>query len=190
MAEIITRAQPTSTSEALKAHLRDIEVRKRKLAKSSTLARFRGYRKWIARVGEMTVADFNNAHIRDFIAYLSANQLSPKTVGEVSGLLKSAIASIVNQRTGDQIYLRKWNAKVIDAPEVTKQRQPIVTAPELEDSIAGAFQAGYKLDGVLWALAAGCGARVGELRSLRIGPNETTFYWSPDDSSLTIRTSV
>jgi hypothetical protein len=72
MAKIITRVEPATINQALEAHLRDLEVRKRKPAKPSTLATFRSYQKWIARVGDIAIADFNNASMRDFVEYLSA----------------------------------------------------------------------------------------------------------------------
>jgi integrase len=105
-------------------------------------------------------------------------------------LVKSAIASVVDPTTGEQVHSRAWNTKFLDVPEVKNQRQPTVTATELENAIAAAFETGHMLDGVLWALAAGSGARIGELRALRVGPSEVSSCWNPEDSLLTIRTSM
>jgi integrase len=135
------------------------------------------------------VAEFNNASMREFIAYLSAEGLSPKTVGEVSGLVKSAIGSIVNPETDESRFPRKWNSRFLDAPEIRNQRQPTFTAQELSDAIGAAVQAGQILYAALWSLAAGTGARIGELRSLRVGPNENSSCWNPVDATLTIRPS-
>jgi integrase len=183
MNEVIT------IEDTLDFHIRDLEMRKRKPAKVSTLATFRSYRKWIEPIAKLQVEQFNNASLRDFVSYLSSNNLSPKTIGEVAGLVKSAIASVVDEHTGDRKFDRTWNSKFIDAPEIKLQRQPIVTAKELEDAIKAAMNVGQTRDAVLWALAAGSGARIGELRGLRIGLNETSSYWSPDESALVIRTA-
>jgi integrase len=193
MAEVISlvpsSVESVTIEEALDGHLRELEFRKRKPAKLSTLATFKSYRNWIAHVGHIPVAEFNNASMREFIAYLSSEGLPPKTVGEVSSLVKSAIASIVNPETGESRFPRKWNSRFLDAPEIRNQKQPTVTAQELSDVIGAALQAGQILDAALWSLAAGTGARIGELRSLRVGPNENSSFWNPVDATLTIRTS-
>jgi integrase len=178
-------------ADAVDAYLRDLEHRKRRPAKPSTMATFNAYRKRIiACVGSAPLAQFNNGAMRSFVAALSREKLSAKTIHEIVGLTKSAIASIADADTGECLHPRTWRTQFLDLPELKSQRQPTVTEKELGSAIASAFEAGHKLDAVLWALAAGTGARIGELRAVRVGPLPDVSAWNPADASLTIRASM
>lgn len=190
---VASHPQAMTVADALDAYLRDLEFRKRRPAKPSTLATFNAYRKRIvACVGTAPVAQFNNGAMRDFVGVLSCENLAPKTIHEIVGLIKSSIAHIADADTGECLYPRTWRTAFLDLPEVKSQRQPTVTANELENAVAAAFAAGHKLDAVLWALAAGSGCRIGELRSLRVGPvgPMEVSSWNCDGASLTISTSL
>jgi hypothetical protein len=79
------------------------------------------------------------------------------------------------------VFPRKWNSEFIDAPIVEKQKQPTVTAEQIEQAITRATEA----DAVLFILS---GLRIGEALALRIGPSETSSYFS--DAAVTVHTSL
>ena len=93
------------------------------------------------------------------------------------------MASVVDQN-GDELFPRKWNSDFIDAPVVEKQNQPSVTSEQIEQAIAKANDA----DAVLYILLASSGLRIGKALALRIGPSETSSYFS--DAAVTVHTSL
>jgi hypothetical protein len=93
------------------------------------------------------------------------------------------VASVVDQN-GDELFPRKWNSDFIDAPVVEKQNQPSVTSEQIEQAIAKASDA----DAALYILLASSGLRIGKALALRIGPSETSSYFS--DAAVTVHTSL
>jgi integrase len=187
-----TGVESITIEAAARLWLDNLRTRKRGPAKVSSLAVFSSYLNVhiVPAVGSVKVEDFGNRQMKDFVSHLASKGLGPKSIQEVSGAVKQIISSLVDPDTGNRIHARSWNSAFVDMPFVKAQRQPTVTAKEIENGIGAAFHSEHKLDGALWALAAGSGARIGELRSLRIGPIETSSFWNPEEASLTIRTSV
>jgi integrase len=172
---------------AAQAWLVSLQTRKRKSTKAATLQTFRSHCKRIEpRLGHLAVESVTNATLRDFVAHLTTEKLSPKTINEVLSVLKSIVASVVDPITGDCIYPHTWNSDFIDAPMIGKQNQPIVSTQELERGLSVADEQ----DRALWALASGSGARIGELLAVRIGRSDVSSCWNPSDATLTIQTSM
>jgi integrase len=173
---------------AAEAWLLNLETRKRKPAKAATLQTFRSYLKNHIEpfLGEFAVEWVSNATLREFVAHLSTKNLSPKTINEIVSATKAVISSCVDPETGESLYVRKWNSVFIDAPIIEKQNQPIVSVQDLEDALS----VRNEFDRSLWALAAGSGARIGELLALRIGLSDVSSYWNPADATLSIKTSI
>jgi len=163
----------------------NLETRKRRPAKAATIQVFSSYvRNHISLLGHLPVQTVDNAVLRDFVGQLSKS-LAPKTVCEVTNAVKQIVASVVDS-SGSQVYPRVWNADFIDAPMVQGQRQPIVSSEEIEQ----AMRESGECDRILYALASGTGARIGELLALRIGPSDASSHWNPGEACLTIRTSL
>ena len=184
----MTTAKPTTISEAADCWLFHIEKRKRKPAKLSSIFTFKSHLRAhiLPAIGALDLAAFGNREMRDFVAYLSAKKLSPATIHQVSNTVKQIIASPVDPRTGDALYTRTWNADFLDCPEIGKQSQPTVTAGQIEEAISKASEA----DGVLYALLAASGLRIGEALSLRIDPSESASHFDGAAQAVTVRTSV
>lgn len=123
-------------------------------------------------IGEHEIASFGNFQMRDFVSGLAEKKLAPKTICEISNAVKQIVASAVDQN-GDELFPRTWNSEFIDAPLVEKQKQPSVSAEQIELAIA---QAG-ELDALLYALLAASGLRIGEAMSLRIGHPDSSSYF-------------
>ena len=171
------------------AWLANLETRKRRPAKPATLSTFRSYIRAhvVPALGTTEISTFGNAQMREFVSRLSAQKLSPKTILEVQNAVKQIVASAVDHN-GDELFPKKWNADFIDAPIVGSQRQPTVTAEQIETAISKAPAA----DGVLYLLLAASGLRIGEALSLRIGsgPGSTSESSYFSDGSITVRMSL
>src|ERR1043166_1495037 len=118
---------------AADAWLHTLETRKRRPAKPATLSTLRSIvRAHVSpRLGKLEIATFGNAQMRDFVAHLAAKKLAPKTILEISNAVRQIVASVVDAN-GDEAFSRKWNSEFIDAPIVEKQKQPTVTAEQIE----------------------------------------------------------
>src|SRR5271154_2242696 len=144
-----------TVSNTAESWLAQLAARKRKPVRASSLSTFRSYAEnWICPVlGEREVGSINNRELRDFVSHLSSEGLSPKSVREISSALKQIIASCVNPETGDRLYQRDWNNSWIDCPQVGAQRQPIVSAEQIQNAIAASPDM-YK---ILYAVLGGSG---------------------------------
>jgi hypothetical protein len=107
----------------------------------------------------------NNLALKGFVEHLAAASLAPASIRDYTNIVKAVVASAIDEN-GEEKFPRKWNEEFIDAPIVTKQRQPTSTCQGITDMLA--FASGqYR---VLYALLAGCGPlRVGEALGLEIG---------------------
>jgi len=165
--------------------LSSLEHRKRRPAKPATLNTLRSYVRAHVNphLGDQEIVTFGNAQMRDFVASLAAKNLAPKTILEVSNAVRQIVASVVDSN-GDEVFPRKWNSEFIDVPIVERQKQPTVTAAQIEQAIAKASET----DAALYVLLASSGLRIGEAMALRTGPSETSSYFS--DAAVTVRTSL
>jgi len=78
------------------------------------------------------------------------------------------VASAVEDR-GEGIYVRKWNHGFIDLPEIKNQRAPSLSSEEV-GAIVAATERQY---GMLCALLAGTGMRIGEELGLEVDKHIT-----------------
>ena len=109
------------------------------------------------------LADVNNRMMKEFVERIS--QLSPATIRDYSNVVKSVVASAINE-DGEELFPRTWNEEFIDAPVVKHQRQPSTDSEGME-AILREATGQYR---VLYALLAGCGPmRAGEALGLEIG---------------------
>ena len=109
------------------------------------------------------LADVNNRMMKEFVERIS--QLSPATIRDYSNVVKSVVASAINE-DGEELFPRTWNEEFIDAPVVKHQRQPSTHRVGMELILKEA-SGQYR---VLYALLAGCGPmRAGEALGLEIG---------------------
>ena len=78
--------------------------------------------KWIYPFFEGTLlADMNNLAMKDFVDHIS--NLAPATIRDYSNIVKAVVASAINEM-GEELFPRAWNEEFIDAPLVTRQKQP------------------------------------------------------------------
>jgi integrase len=88
--------------------------------------------------------------------------LSPKTIQTYTALVKSIVASVIDEETGEPVFNRKWNASVLDLPIVENQKQPCFTKMEIQKMLRNSC--GWER--VLYLILASTGLRIGEALGL------------------------
>jgi integrase len=140
-------------------------ARKRRPVKPATLRGWQSYLdRWLnPNLGDLRLADVNNACMKSLVAKMQENEMSAKMIANCVGLAKLAVGSAVDEN-GDELFPRKWNHDFIDLPVVRDQHQPTFTS----DVVTKIIEAAAGQRRVLYALLAGGGMRVGEVFGLEI----------------------
>ena len=159
-----------SFEEQSKAWLQSVQSRKRSPVKLRTAQAWKSHLKYInEKIGQMQLTDVNNRSMREFVAQMASElkdgepRFSPKSIENYLAVIKSVVASVLNDK-GEPVYAVKWNSEYMDLPVIEEQDTPSFTAAEIEDIISKA----ERQDGVLYALLAGSGLRIGECCALRV----------------------
>jgi len=157
-------------------------ARKRRPLKLATLSTWQScLDKWlIPNLGEMPLANVNNAAMKSLVAKMDGAGLSAKSILNYTGLVKLVVASAVDEN-GEQLFPRQWNHDFIDMPTVQNQRQPTFKV----ETMGSIVSSGKGQEGVLYALLAGTGLRIGEALGLELGK-----HISDDCRALSVRQSV
>src|SRR5215467_14342113 len=111
-----------------------LKARNRRPIKPATAAAFEGYLRnhVVPSLGDAEIETFNNGALKAFVQTLIDKNLSPRSIAEISAFTRSIVASVLDAE-GNQVYPRNWNLDFIDAPPVTKQRQPVCTKEMLKE---------------------------------------------------------
>ena len=164
--------------------LNHVQQRRRKPIAPATVESWQGaLNVWILpNLGDVPLMSVGNLALKELVGKMVKLGLSPKTVNTYSQVVKSVVASAVNEE-GEQIFPRKWNHEFVDMPVVEKSNQN--TPHFTSEVIAGilASSKGYKQ--MFCALLAGSGLRVGEASGLEIDK-----HVSEDFKTLHIRQKV
>jgi integrase len=138
---------------------------------------------WInPRIGELTLEKVNNAALKQVVAEMMKRGLSAKTINTYTQVVKSVVASVVNEE-GEQMLPRKWNHEFVDMPIVKK---PVQNTPSFSKEImSGLAQWKYPRERVLFILSGAAGLRIGEALGLEMGK-----HISADFRTLTIAQKV
>jgi integrase len=144
-----------------------VQHRKRKPIAPATVESWQGCLDvWILpNLGDVPLSSVGNLALKRLVEKMVEAGLSPKTVNTYSQVVKSVVASAVNEE-GEQLFPRKWNHEFVDMPVVDKSKQN--TPHFTSEVIAGilASSKGYKQ--MFCALLAGTGLRAGEAIGLEI----------------------
>jgi integrase len=180
-----TNTAPATTFRAqAEKWIESLATRRRKPVKPATIVGWRSaLDKWILpSIGDNSLSEVSNGVLRQLIEKMEADKLSPKTIVNYVQVVKLVVASAVDAN-GDQIYPRKWNHDFIGLPivEPNKQHRPTVSKAELEEMLASTSS---KRWGLLFALMAGTGLRIGEALGLK------TEDLSKDCPVLNVRRSI
>ncbi len=155
---------------------------KRKPLKPATLCTWQNcLDKWLnPNLGDIPLANINNAAMKQLVAKMDAAGLSAKTIINYSGLVKLIVAS-AKSKEGEPLFPRKWDSEFIDLPIVRNQRQPKFTTETMSAIVENATGQHR----VLYSLLAGSGLRIGEALGL-----EVEKHISNDCRTLYVRQSV
>ena len=168
--------------------LDSLRTRKRKPVSPATLHAFGSYvRRLNLMIGEMKLADINNGTVKQLVHRLDAGKLSAKTINELVFAVKSVVASLVDANTGEPIFKREWSARFIDCPVVEKQKQPRLTANDVERCLK---ESQTDQEKVLYAVLAGSGLRIAEALATRVSGKPDQTSWHPERQAIDVRSSL
>lgn len=181
---LTTNTAPATTFRAqAERWIESLPVRRRKPVKPATIWGWQhALDKWLLpNLGERTLSEVGNAALKELVEKMASAGLSHQTIINYTKVVKMVVASAVNTE-GEQIHPRKWNHNFIGMPILKREEQhrPTVTEAELEEILATAS----KRYGLLFALLAGTGLRIGEALALR------SIHFSPDCRVLQVRRSI
>lgn len=163
--------------------IESLSTRRRKPVKPATIWGWElALKKWLLpNLGDRTLSEVGNGALKELVDKMTSAGLSAQTIINYTKVVKMVVASCVNAE-GEEIHPRKWNHDFIGMPILKRenQRRPTVTESELGEILATT----NKRYGVLFALLAGTGLRIGEA----LGLKPTDF--SPDCRILQISRSV
>jgi integrase len=155
-------------------------TRKRNPVKAATVQAWQNtLNKWLVpSLGGMPLASVSNGTVKPLVQKMNDAGLSAKSILNYFGLVKLIVGSAVDKE-GDQMFPRKWNHEFLDLPMVSHQHQPSFDTETMSRIVANASGQ----DGILYALLAGTGLRVGEALGLEIK------HLSEDRRSITVEQS-
>jgi hypothetical protein len=186
--ECLARAEGISSGVTFRQQaawwIKNVQQRKRKPIAPATIESWCGCLDvWILpNLGDMPLSSVGNLALKALVEGMVKGSLSPKTVNTYSQVVKSVVASAVNEE-GEQLFPRKWNHEFVDMPVVDKSKQN--TPHFTSEVIAGilASSKGYKQ--MFCALLGGTGLRAGEALGL-----EVDKHISDDFRTLYVRQKV
>jgi integrase len=161
-----------------------VQQRKRKPIAPATVESWQGCLDvWILpNLGDVPLAKVGNLALKGLVEKMVEAGLSPKTVNTYSQVVKSVVASAVNEE-GEQLFPRKWNHEFVDMPVVDKSKQN--TPHFTSEVIAGILKSSKGYKQMFCALLGGTGLRAGEAIGLEIDK-----HISGDFRTLYIRQKV
>jgi hypothetical protein len=122
-----------------------VQKRKRKPIAPASVESWQGCLDvWILpNLGDVPVSSVGDLALKRLVEKMVEAGLSPKTVNTYSQVVKSVVASAVNEE-GEQLFPRKWNHEFVDMPVVDKSKQN--TPHFTSEVIAGILKSskGYK----------------------------------------------
>jgi len=161
-----------------------VQQRKRKPIAPATVDSWQGcLGVWILpNLGDVPLSSVGNLALKGLVEKMVAAGLSPKTVNTYSQVVKSVVASAVNEE-GEQLFPRKWNHEFVDMPVVDKRKQN--TPHFTSEVIAGILKSSKGYKQMFCALLGGTGLRAGEAIGLEIDK-----HISEDFRTLCVRQKV
>jgi integrase len=162
----------------------NVQQRKRKPIAPATVESWQGcLDAWILpNLGDVPLSAVGNLALKGLVEKMVKAGLSPKTVNTYSQVVKSVVASAVNEE-GEQLFPRKWNHEFMDMPVVEKSKQN--TPHFTSEVIAGILVSSKGYKQMFCALLGATGLRAGEASGIEIDK-----HISEDFRTLYIRQKV
>jgi integrase len=166
--EAVPSPPPITFRAQAKIWIDSLSVRRRRPVKPATIAGWQhALDKWVnPHLGDRPLCEVGNGALRDLITemYAVEPKLTPKTIVNYTAVVKLVVASAVDAE-GNRLHPIVWNHEFVQMPVVdsTMQERQTVTQTEVEQ-ILKKVKRRY---GVLLALLAGSGLRIGEALALK-----------------------
>jgi integrase len=173
--KVVKQETATKFQDQAERWLELMRTRKRKPVAQTTIDDWEGIlENWLnPKIGQVPLSEVNNRVLKQVVAFMSEGGLSPKTIDNYAGVVKSVVASAVDKE-GEEIYPRKWNNEFIDMPvvEESKQNRPCFSAEVMTEL------ANYKKpqERMLFTLCGATGARIGEALGVEIDKHLTADF--------------
>ncbi|HXX18695.1 MAG TPA: site-specific integrase [Candidatus Acidoferrum sp.] len=147
--------------EQSKVWLRQATTRKRKPIRETSVPTIQSaLDNWLLPdLGDLALADVDNAAVKVVIEKMYAAELAPKTIVNYVQIVKSVVSSACDPKNGEPIYQRKWNAEFMDMPEIKGQNQPCPSSAVVTTMIE--LAEGWEQ--MLYILLAALGGRISEV---------------------------
>ena len=152
--------------EQSKVWLRKATTRKRKPIRATSVPTIQSaLDNWLLPdLGNLALADVDNAAVRVVVEKMDTAGLAPKTIANYVQIVKSVAASACDPKNGEPIYQRKWSAEFMDMPEVKGQNQPCPSSAVVTKTIE--LAEGWEQ--MLYILLAALGGRISEVLALEV----------------------
>lgn len=180
MATASTESTCKTFKEQARFWMQRMKTRKRKPPANATIESWEGCLiNWLnPHIGDIPLAEVNNAVLRSLVATMSEKGLSPKTIDNYTQVVKMVVASAVDKE-GEEIYPRKWNHDFVDMPVVEKAKQNTPCfSPEVMSGLATWKK---ERERMVFILCGAAGLRIGEALGLEIDK-----HISPDFLTISI----
>jgi integrase len=164
---VVKGATQITFEEQAEKWLRRMRERMRKPVAPSTISLWRGcLDNWLnPRIGKLQLESVNNAALKQIVAVMMKGGLSAKTINTYTQVVKSVVASAVNDE-GEQLFPRTWNNDFADLPIVNKSKQ---NRPNFSREIMnGLARWKHPRERMLFILCGAAGMRIGEALGLEI----------------------
>ena len=192
-AEIVSRsvskrlkAQKITFEYQAKKFLEQGATRKRNPLRPASLRTYKSQieKNLIPLIGKVPLELVGNKAVKNVVAKLSEQGLSPRTIALNVMIIKKIRKSAVNDE-GDPLYPATWNTEMIDAPEAEPMTQgSTITQEGVQEAISRA----ETVDKALYALLAGSGLRIAEALSIKLGPDDgVSSIWLPTENKIIVR---
>jgi integrase len=132
-------------------------------------------------LGEMPISQIYSPELNLVVRSLLKKGMAPSSMARCITIAKSVVLSAVNKRTGEALYPRVWNAKIIDLPIEDSEE---LNTPSFSREILTGIVAYYS-DDPLWstmfAALGATGPRISEMLGVEIDK-----HLSPDFRTISI----
>lgn len=165
--EVVKQETDVTFREQSVIWMEHLKTRKRKPLADATLELWEGClrNRLIPQMGGLPISAVNNSTLKNVIAGMAAEGLSPQTIKHHVRVVQMVVASAVDKE-GEEIYPRKWNHEFMDLPMIDKAKQntPCFSA----EIMSGLAAWKYERERVLFIFCAATGLRVGEALGIEI----------------------
>lgn len=119
--------------------------------------------KWILpAIGNLPLAKVHSGSVKHLVSAMRDAGLSPKSIQTYTNLVKSIVASVLDEESGEPVFPRKWSPVILDLPVIETQKQPCLTRDEVEHLLMMSTD----WERMLYLLLAATGLRIREALAL------------------------